>query len=155
MAEAAAQAQQVDPCLVRAIIDTESSWNPKAIRFEPNWKYLWFAREFSEKLQVPYDEEVRLQSSSLGLMQIMGGVARELGFTGNLNDLFDPAVNLQYGIKKLQKLLKKYPDEMDAISSYNQGHPAKSAGGMYLNQRYVDKVSACLRGYRALAQTTD
>ena len=140
MAETQAIVQGVDPSLLKAIIAVESNWDPRVSRFEPNWKYLYYARENAERLGITVETEKVLQSMSIGLMQIMGGVARELGFKGNLSELFKPEINLDYGIKKLKALIKKYPEEMDVISSYNQGSPRLTPGKLYKNQLYVDKV---------------
>lgn len=140
MAEKMAIAQDVDPALVKAIITVESNWDPKVSRFEPHWKYLHFPREHAERVGITTDTEITLQSMSIGLMQIMGGVARELGFVGNLSELFEPEVNLKYGIQKLKELIKKWPLEQSIISAYNQGSPRMTPGGMYENQVYVDKV---------------
>lgn len=140
MAEMQATAQGVDPNLVKAIIHTESAWNPVVSRYEPHWKYLHFPRVHAERLGITPDTETVLQSMSIGLMQIMGGVARELGFMGNLSELFEPGLNLEYGIKKLRSLVKKYADESEVISSYNQGSPRRLPGGLFENQAYVDKV---------------
>lgn len=147
--ERAAQAAAIDANLAKAITAVESSWDPTVSRIEPRWKYLYFQRQFADRLGITVDTEITLQSMSIGLMQIMGSVARELGFTANLSELFKPEINAEYGCKKLKALLKKYSDEADVISSYNQGSPRKTPGGMYLNQVYVDKVSQELRKLRA------
>lgn len=148
--EQAARAEQVDMNLVKAVVTVESTWDPKVARVEKAWKYFYFESEFAEKMNITLETEKALQSMSIGLMQIMGSVARELGFTGNLSELFRPEVNVIWGCKKLKQLLKKYPDESDVISAYNQGSPRKSESGMYKNQRYVDKVSKELRELRGL-----
>ena len=148
MVEKAAQCEGLDLNLVKAIITVESSWDPKVSRYEPHWKYLYFVREFAEKNQITVETETVLQSMSIGLMQIMGGVARELGFEGNLSELFKPETNLFYGCKKLKQVVKKYSEELDVISSYNQGSPRMTDGKMYKNFQYVDKVSAVLRELR-------
>ena len=150
MATEEALAQAVDPDLVAAIVTVESSWRPEASRYEPNWKYLFFVKEWSEKTGVAYEEELAHQTMSLGLMQIMGSVARELGYDKRLCQLFEPRWNLRFGVMKLKTLLNKYPSETDVISSYNQGSPRKTAGGHYQNQAYVDAVSNVLRDARKL-----
>jgi len=148
--EQAARMEQVDMNLAKAIVTVESSWDPKVARVEKAWKYFYFENEFAEKMNITLETEKAFQSMSIGLMQIMGGVARELGFKDNLSVLFRPEVNAEYGCKKLKQLSKKYPDEADVISSYNQGSPRKTEGGMYKNMVYVDKVSKVLRELRGL-----
>jgi soluble lytic murein transglycosylase-like protein len=55
-------------------------------------------------------------------MQIMGAVARELGFKAPyLSALFDPTENLQWGCMKLGQLTSRYTG--GAISAYNAGSP--------------------------------
>jgi soluble lytic murein transglycosylase-like protein len=146
--EKAALAEGIDVNLAKAIVAVESSWDPKVSRYEKNWGYLYFVREYAEKNNITVETETTLQSMSIGLMQIMGTVARELGFDGNLSDLFKPDVNVFYGCKKLKQLLRKYPSEIDVISSYNQGSPKKTDGGLHRNFQYVDKVSKVLRELR-------
>ncbi len=61
------------------------------------------------------------QRTSLGLMQIMGAVARERGFKGpRLTDLLDPASGLEWGCKHLAALCRRFDFE-DAITAYNGG----------------------------------
>lgn len=146
--EKAAQCEGLDLNLVKAIITVESSWDPRVSRYEKHWKYLYFVREFAEKNNITVETEIALQSMSIGLMQIMGTVAREMGFEGNLSELFKPDVNVFYGCKKLKSLLKKYPSELDVISAYNQGSPKMTDGGHYRNEKYVSKVQLILRDLR-------
>lgn len=150
LCEQIALQESVDPKLAKAIVTVESHWRPEVSRFEPHWKYLYFPREFASKLGITVETETVMQSMSIGLMQVMGSVARELGFKDNLSKLFDPKTNMTYGVRKLRTLLTKYSNEDDVIVSYNAGSPRKTAGGMYVNQQYHDKVSAELRKLRAL-----
>jgi soluble lytic murein transglycosylase-like protein len=148
MADAAALSHDLDANLVKAIITVESNWNPKVSRFEPAWRYTVFPRAWASRVGVTELTEITLQSMSIGLTQVMGSVAREFGFADNLSDLFRPEVNLEYGCRKLASLVKKYPDEMDVIASYNAGSPRLTAGKLYENQVYVDKVWHALMDLR-------
>lgn len=142
----------LDLDLVTAIVMTESSGDPNAHRFEPGTdKYLYFAREHADRLQIPYEEEKRNQMTSWGLMQLMGFVARELNFTNRLEDLMAVEAGLFYGCKKLYQVAHRYDIESDVIAAYNAGKPRKEKSGMYRNQRYVDKVDRYLRELRKLA----
>jgi soluble lytic murein transglycosylase-like protein len=77
---------------------------------------------------------------SWGLMQIMGSVARQYGFKGNLSSLTEPEINIEIGCKHF---VSKYSVEpKDMISAYNAGSPKKTPEGLYVNQGYVDKVCA-------------
>lgn len=141
----------VDSDLVRAIITVESSWNPWAIRFEPAWRYFVNPRDWADKLLITFETEQTLQACSWGPMQVMGAIARELGFQQELNRLSDPELGITYGVLKLKSLAQKYRDESDVIAAYNAGSPRKTSGGMYENQKYVDKVHQSLIKLRKIS----
>ena len=135
------------PNLVRAICEVESSFNPWAYRYEPQYKYL-----VGDKLTMSETERIG-QMCSWGLMQVMGGVARESGFRGYLPQLCDPNIGLNYGCKHLAKFFTKYLNWPDAIASYNAGSPRKNlADGGYVNQVYVDRVYRAWNLYEQHAQ---
>jgi len=136
----------VDQDLVIAIADVESAYNPQAIRYEPHYKWLFKVEEFAPKNNISKDTEEILQKCSIGVMQVMGAVARELGHTNSLVDLFQPEIGIKYGCLKLRELMLKHGSEADVISAYNQGSPRKKEG-KYENQGYVDKVQRIL-GFR-------
>ena len=105
--------------LIKSVISTESAWNPTAVRLEP-----------------------RVQDASYGLMQILLGTAKWLGYPGDGNGLYDPGTNIKYGSRYLVYQLDRYPGVLsDAISAYNGGHALRASGGGYVNQRYVDEVN--------------
>lgn len=141
---------QLDPDLVRAIAQVESSYNPWAMRFEPAWRYFYFPREHADRLMITAQTEEMMQATSWGLMQVMGSVARELGFDLELPRLCIPEMGLNYGCKKLKKLFARYQYEEDVIAAYNAGSPRKEKSGMYFNQRYVDKIRARLVSLRKI-----
>lgn len=136
-----AKSFNLDPVLVEAVIEIESAGKPMKVRYEPNWKYLYQVDEFAKKLGITSDTEKMLQSFSWGLMQVMGSVAREIGFTEDMPALCNPEKNIFYGCKKLKSLCNKYPIQADAIAAYNAGIPKVMANGRYFNQQYVDKVT--------------
>ena len=125
----------------------ESNFEAAITRYEPGWKYFYKTKDFAEVLLTTEDTEKVHQATSWGLMQIMGTVARELGYEGHLPALIDPLLNLTYGVKKIRLLRKKYSDINDIISAYNSGNPIKN-NGIYINQKYVDSV------YRRLSNIT-
>lgn len=134
----------LDILLVEAIVLVESGGNPWAMRFEPKWK--WWVRWDTG---APYKGYLFLipappgvsrrteqagQATSFGLMQIMGGVAREIGFRGQfLTELCDPIVGLDYGCKFLKRVLDmKGGDVEKALVRWNGSsqYPAKVYAAM-------------------------
>jgi hypothetical protein len=101
----------IDPLLVSALILTESSGDPCAFRYEPAFYKKYIARRTPEDLggyfpchEINVEAEKILRSCSFGLCQIMGQVARELGFRHmDMFTLLDPKTNLQFGLQKLEK----------------------------------------------------
>jgi hypothetical protein len=111
----------LNPNLVLAIIYQESSGNQWALKPEHSYPYLWDvkrkrpframsnAEATNAKPPADFpcyagtrDQEWMLQRTSLGLLQLMGACARERGFTGHyLSELFDPLINLEFGILHL------------------------------------------------------
>ena len=119
--------------VVYAICLTESSGNEFAIRHEKHYRWI-----HGEGLT---PGEFIGQKTSWGLMQIMGAVAREYGYTDQFSGLWDPYENIRYGIKHLRKLKERNGTWPHAIAAYNAGSP-RMKDGKYENQQYVDKVLA-------------
>lgn len=143
-----AKRYDVDEKLIAAIIMVESGNNAYAMRYEPNYRWLYFPENFFWRLPSTEETEIMAQKTSWGYMQVMGAVAREQGFKGYLSQLVDPMINIEHGAILLRKLFQKYWNEPDVIASYNMGSPRKTPGGMYENQKYVDAVSKHLRAMR-------
>lgn len=101
LVKAHAQDAGLDPALVCAVVEQESSWNPWAIRFEPAFK-----RHYIDPLNLDNLTEEVARSISWGLMQVMGEVAREKGFKGPLPSLCDPETGIAVGISHLASKLK-------------------------------------------------
>ena len=86
--------------LVCAVVEQESAWDAHAIRYEPAFRTRYVA-----PLGLPPTEEVA-RSISWGLMQVMGQVAREHGFSGKfLSALCEPAAGLDIGCAVLASKL--------------------------------------------------
>lgn len=98
----ASQRYQVPESWIRAVIETESSWNPNAYRYEE-----------------------KIKDASYGLMQILGKTAIGLGFDGDVyHDLYDPATNIDLGTRDLAQLIRSYgTDFRQVYSAYNSGNP--------------------------------
>lgn len=140
---------RLDANLISAVIRIESSGNPDAIRFEPRWHLFNNPQFYASHLGIERTDEEKHQATSWGLMQVMGAVARDLGFTDHMEMLLVPELGVFYGCKKLKKLFERYHTEEDVVSAYNQGNN-RMANGMYVNQRYVDKIYGELRYLRRL-----
>jgi len=138
---------ELDPVLVWAIVMQESAGQPWAYRYEPHWR--WFTDVEGNALHVSRGEaralltptEFHAQSASWGLMQVMGSVAREIGYHDQPLSklLFQPNTAMYLGCKKLSSLWKKFAgSEDDAISAYNDGDGFMDRD----NYEYVDGVRA-------------
>jgi len=86
--------------LVCAVVEQESAWDTHAIRYEPAFRTRYVA-----PLGLPPTEEIA-RSISWGLLQVMGQVAREHGFSGKfLSALCEPAAGLDIGCAVLASKL--------------------------------------------------
>src|SRR5579859_3807686 len=132
LARKAAASQSLDPALVCAVIEQESSWNPWAMRYEPAFFAKYVAHLFTNNKITA--SEAYARGFSWGLMQIMGQVAREMGFDGMfLSALCDPEQGLAIGCK----LLRKKIDAMNGDTT--RGLLAWNGGG---NPAYPAQVLA-------------
>lgn len=117
--------------LIKAVIAKESSFNPRAMKSEPH-----------------------LKDASRGLMQVLYRTAKNLGFTGEAEKLYQPDISIMYGTKLLAENIKrsknaKIPNPVaNAIAAYNAGWSKKFPGWAprkpdltYVNQDYVDTVN--------------
>ena len=130
--------------LVCAIIHVESSWRICAMRYEANYQYTIDTKKHARFLGITEATEANLQKHSYGLMQIMGGTAREFGYKDWLPGLCDPEEGVVYGCKYLAKMVKKYENVSDQVAAYNAGAARRGADGLYGNQGYVNAVMAAL-----------
>ena len=90
MARVTAARFSLNAALVCAVIEEESSWNTYAIRFEP-----LFRERYVRDLKLSPTEDMA-RSTSWGLMQVMGQVAREHGFRARfLSEICGPVVALK------------------------------------------------------------
>ena len=144
--------------LVYAIINVESRFEPYACRFEPLWNEKWVVTPdvFAKSLGQSIPTEIVQQKTSWGLMQVMGAVARELGFTGYLPQLCLSEYSIHYGCKKLQQLMKRYPTDInDVVAAYNAGSPRRQPDGRYVNDGYLIKVTNAVHETRSLADPAE
>jgi len=126
---------ELNPLILEAMIMIESGQEKWATRYESRW--IWFLTpiKYARLRGVTTKTERIHQSTSWGLMQVMGTVARELGFKGNLPELCQPDIGVKYGAIKLSDLLDRYKALPLALAAYNAGSPTSKAGA-----KYSDKV---------------
>jgi hypothetical protein len=117
--------------VIKSVCIKESNMNPWVTRFEPKWKWFVTPENFAKKNMISNKTEINQQMTSFGLMQVMGCVIRELGFTDNLNKILIPENSIKYGAMKLKSLLDKYVDLPTALAAYNAGNPNYEQGQIY------------------------
>ncbi len=136
----------VPVALIRAICKVESDNNIFAVRIEHHLKKAKWYQQTLFKI----DQVEDYHYCSFGLMQVMYGNARHMGFLWKPFALCNPKYGLKYGIKHLGRQIKRYKGNLhDAISAYNQGNNRyydvnkngiKDKNEKYRNQDYVNKV---------------
>ncbi len=131
----------INPELVKAIISVESGGDTWASRFEPGWRWYLNPMKWAKITRRSKATEVVHQATSWGLMQIMGTVAREEGYRESLPALCIPERGLEYGCRKLKKLLHKYETVEEALSAWNTGRPNTRVG-----KKYAAKVLSRMAG---------
>ena len=129
--EHAAKEHGLAPALVYAICIKESSLDPWAMRYESGWRWWLKPAYWARKVRVTSKTERVAQQCSWGLMQIMGTVARERGFAGDLPNLCDVKVGLDYGCRHVRYLFRRYDDVKQVLSAYNTGRPNTNVGRAY------------------------
>jgi soluble lytic murein transglycosylase-like protein len=153
---------KLEPELVLAQVSVESDGNPYAWNPEPVYRYLWNVKQgkpfrpltpaeiLSERPPKDFpclvgdpDQEFWAQQASWGLMQVMGAVARERGFTESyLTELTVPTLNLSVGCSLLAHLLRwSKNNKIQALAAYNGGKGGNSTPP-YRNTSYALKVQS-------------
>ena len=128
----------LDPQMVTAVCYTESAMDTWATRFEPNWRWFLKPATYAKLVHTTERTETVHQMTSWGLMQVMGTVARELGYQNALPALCTPNTGLSLGCHKLFLLYTKHGNINEALQAYNAGKPGTKAGIAY-QQKVVDR----------------
>ena len=121
-----AENYRLDPALVAAVIYQESKFRADA----------------------------KSDSGAVGLMQLLpatakGIAARTGGSRFEVDDLYDPEINVRYGSWYLRHLIDKYGTEERALAAYNGGQGNLDRGVMFPETRhYVDRVLELREIYR-------
>lgn len=101
--------------IAKAVVEVESNFNPRA----------------------------RGSAGEVGLMQIKPATARGIGYRGSTRALYDPATNLEWGMKYLAGAHKRAGGDLcGTILRYNAGHYAKRMNPV--SRRYCSKVKHIL-----------
>lgn len=143
-----ASEQNLDNILVQAIVQTESSFNDKAYRFEPMFyvRYLKFNKDWKTHRLI---NEPKRISASYGLSQVMYTTAIEYGMSilDDPETLYDIEKNLTYGCKILYKKIQKY-GLLHGILAYNAGsaRPAVKPK-LHANYNYLVKVATAYKRF--------
>ena len=101
------------------------------------------------KAESGYNPKARSPRGAAGLMQLMPDTAKEMG----VEDVLDPASNLQGGARYLKRMLKLFDNDVTlAVAAYNAGPEAVLSRGRVVppfaeTRKYVPNV---LRDYRRL-----
>jgi soluble lytic murein transglycosylase-like protein len=129
----------VDSLIVHAIIQVESQYTVRCSRYE---KELVTQKWYSDWIENKYSNNM-LAYSSVGIMQILYGTALWLGYRGTPKGLYNLNDNLNYGVKYIAYLFKKYNGNVRHVAaSYNAGKVRKKRNGTYLNNKYVLKFNS-------------
>ncbi|WP_455478173.1 lytic transglycosylase domain-containing protein [Bartonella sp. B10] len=148
--------------LSHAVLSVSDSSEDSAIITSkvPNRPYEFLIKKFATKYNVPVNlahAVVRVESSykartkgaagEIGLMQIKPSTARLLGFNGSVQDLYDPAINLEYGMRYLAQAHKlSGGNTCGTILKYNAGHAAKKMNS--ISAKYCLKVKTYLASFK-------
>ena len=117
--DGAAKRHGVDSALIRAIIETESSWRPRATGAMTKW------------------------GQAKDLMQLMPATARKMG----IRDPYDPAQNIEGGTKYIAQLIRQFGGNVSkALMAYNCGADNVKKGRIpAASRRYAQKVLGIYR----------
>lgn len=96
---AAAEKYHVEKPLIYGVIKTESNFDPKAVSSAGAVGLMQLMPDTFTWLQTYYKEDTQ----------------------HTVDDLYDPAVNIDYGVELLSILLEKYESEETALCAYNGG----------------------------------
>ena len=136
-----AASYNIDPKLVLAVVQVESSGGRRMTRYEAPFKYLHEPEFFAKQLGISFATEKVHQKMSWGPMHIMGGTARWLGYGDELPNLIYPKIGVHWGCKYLRHQLDENENTIDALAAYNGGSARYKNGKLEpILQEYVDKV---------------
>lgn len=143
-----AEQYKLNPAIVYGVCKKESTMNPAAVRYESGYRWL-YKPEVTRPKFCSVSTEANMQSCSWGIMQVMGAVYREYGYTDWLSMVTgDIETQIKYGCMHLAKQLKRFGTIDAALSAYNAGSPIVEKNGKFKNQEYVNEVLSYSREYK-------
>lgn len=119
-----AQAFNVTPELLAALVQKESSGNPNATRFEPAvYSRVLAQGEATWGGALSLGWSYQMLATSIGLGQVLGETAwSDLAFHYSPSVVFDPWSNLGLAAKYLREQLDTFGGQLDlALQAYNEG----------------------------------
>lgn len=150
----AAERYKLDPILLAAIVSSESDFRPEVSRYEPKFQARYIDNHPSYCFLPDYTRA--LLATSFGLTQILGVTAVEGGLqVFDLDKLYEPEYNLEYGCRHLAKIFKKYGPKVErVIAAYNAGSPRKGPKGNWVNHKYVTRTMKRYQQFSSLPAPT-
>ena len=138
-----------------AALDAKTDLSRKAAKSEadqPATQYGTIIAHYAESYGVPvplahavifvesnYRPDARGRAGEVGLMQIKPATARMMGYSGSTKGLYNPVVNIKYGMKYLAKAHELGGGTTcGTILKYNAGHAAKRMNPV--SSAYCSKV---------------
>ncbi len=157
--QAASQKYHVPIPVILATISTESSGEPNAYRHEPAF-YNNYIQNTTQWKNSPYHDKPKRISASYGLMQILYTTAYSVGFRGEPEDLYDPALNIEFGTKYIASDVQRKQHEWDPpkiACAYNAGSvrpTKKNPWGMHHYGNHLERWIPAYNGAIDILGTT-
>ena len=147
---------QVSQSFVMAVIHAESSGNPDAMRYEPDFERRYITNNPTWRQRcVELGMTPREVATSYGLMQLMFSTAYGYGCR-SVKQALDPDQNMRFGIAHLAAMINLHGGKEAALAAYNGGGGGVTdlrAGRDTAAVRYSKKVMELYQKYRAEALT--
>lgn len=141
-------AYELNPYHILAVIACESNGNPLAIRYEPEFKYVYEVESFAKMLNASISTIIAMQRTSFGLGQVMGTRFFELGGTLEAHPHFRwptsmlrPNTGIEYTCRTWKECSKRHSSPNDIYCIYNAGSIRYSTirPDEFVNQSAVDR----------------
>jgi soluble lytic murein transglycosylase-like protein len=142
----------LEPELIAALIQVESSFNERAYRFEPGF-YKRYIKDKSKYMDHKYYDQSEIISASYGLAQILYLTFEEYGIKDpDPEDLYEPTFNIDVGCQHLKKKINLY-GLLLGILAYNCGSPKGHEPSKEPNYVYLQKISKAYKSFGGTSET--